>query len=195
MKIKLLLLYLANTILVALCSYKDEAIVKWPFCEFKEGTFEEIYKKLGLRALPESPLYCHLPYYEWETDGPPDFEKVTSEIAYLMDIIGEHFSVLATFWTNGRLTPHGGGFQVILNAVREIDISKYSVISFYNKRTRMSGLFFRAKDAKGENLIYVSVCENSWKFEEQAFITEKKFLVAWNEHIKGQALENTCLDL
>lgn len=62
MQIKPLLLVLANIVLVAFSSYKDEALVKWPFCDFKEGQFESLYAALRLpkERIPESPLYCHL---------------------------------------------------------------------------------------------------------------------------------------
>jgi len=192
MKTELLLLCFANAVIVALCSYKDEAIVKWPFCEFKEAAFEKLYYHLDLHHKPKFPLYCHLPYYEWHTDSSPDFEKVSAEIAYLMDVDESYVDVIATFWSTGRIATHGGGFGVLEHAAEGVDISKYYVTSFTNNHAGIAGLFLKAKDEKDENLIYVEICEYSNKFPKHALISEKDFLLIWNEHIKGQVLEGKC---
>jgi len=124
MKFKLFLICLANTVLIAFSSYKDEASLKWPFCNFKEGNYDDLYRHLQLYRKPKSPLYCHIPVYLWGTDSPPNFADISEEVAFLLDIDGERVHALATFWSNGDVQPHCAVWGTVLDTVQNIDISK-----------------------------------------------------------------------
>jgi len=186
LKLKLLFLCVANTVLVASLLFKDKAFKKWSFCHFKEGEFENIYQHLQIKEKPKSPLYCSIPFYEWHTDRPPLFKDVSSDMTFILDRNGEEVDPIATFWSHGGISPSGSILQIILRGIQEVDLSKYSLYFFANSYLDMEGLFFQAKYPEVENLVYVHACMLCNYMDQETLISESRFLALWDEHIQGK---------
>lgn len=191
MRIKLITF--ANIIFLVLASFKDEALVKWPFCDFKEGGFESFYTELRRenKPIPETLFGCHIPMYEWWGDDLPDF-KPNSERSFLLDLETE--KAVATSFDGVSVGDRGFVWGWIREAIAEIDITKYSIIILDNEDMELFRVYFVAKQPEGiMNYIYLITSSIDHLLPED-LVSEETFLNLWKEKVQGKGFDRSWED-